>query len=241
MPLALERESAVPTQLVQSQRRTDGREKRAAELVSIASTVEVACAASAVVLAILGLAGASPTTMVAVGSILLGTAILFQGGAEAARYRRMIREMLEPALAGLHTLEVGGGIAAESLAGIAGIAFGVIALLSAASVTLCAVALVAFGAAEVLGSAAMSRYDVVAIVSDVSISTRQLLKDAVRLSSGVLLLVGIVAIVLGILALLGFAPVALILVGILSVGGAILLGGAAVGARALGDLRHSGA
>jgi hypothetical protein len=208
------------------------------------SMAEAFAGVGAVVLAILGLAGALPITMMAIATILLGAAILFQGGSVAARHYRLLGTSLRAGHAERADLEVSGGMTAESLAGIAGIVLGILALLGIAPVTLCAVALIAFGGAELLGSAATSRYNAVAIEQRAqSESSRQLLRDvvndAVNLSAGGQVLIGVGAVVLGILALLGFVPVTLTLVGLLAIGACLLFSGSAVGARLLGVFRHA--
>jgi hypothetical protein len=230
------------TQFVEGQPGTRERlDTRTVGAAGAGSMVEALGAAGAVVLTILGLAGALPLTMMAVATILLGAAILFQGGSIAARYHRLIASSLRGGAERTAGLEVGGGMTAESLAGVAGIVLGILALLgTAAAVAACAVALIAFGAAELFGSAAASRYNAVAVEQlGESETTRRLVNEAVSLSVRGQVFIGVGAVVLGILALLGFAPVTLTLVGLLAIGACLLLSGSAIGARMLGILRHS--
>jgi hypothetical protein len=234
------KELIMASQFVEGPPRVVEVEKRSVHHMRTGSLVETLAAAGAVVLAILGLAGLLPTTMMTVGTILLGAAVLFQGGAVAARHRRLIEGTAEPGAAHLHAAVVHGGLSAESLAGIAGIALGIIALLGAIPITLCAVALIAIGAAEVFGSGATHRFSALPMQSpEAGSHARHWMHGALSLSAGAQLFVGVGAVVLGILALLGLEPMSLVLVGILAVGGALLLGGSAIGARAIGILQHS--
>jgi hypothetical protein len=199
-------------------------------------------AGAAIVLAILGLAGALPLTMAAVATILLGAAFLLEGGAVLARYHHLVHAMQrageEPAI----RAEVGGGTTAETLAGITGLALGILSLLGVFPEVLLPVAIIAFGGGLLLGGAARSRLGSVAMEeTGVGERLRHVLHEAIRASSGSQTLVGIGAIVLGILALLGIYPLTLVLVGLLAVGCAALLSGTAVGARMLGIVRHRAA
>ncbi|HZU83613.1 MAG TPA: hypothetical protein VE987_11880 [Polyangiaceae bacterium] len=227
------------SQFVEAQPPRD-RHERTVEIVGAGSMVEALGAATAVVLAILGLAGALPGYMMSIATIVLGAAILFQGGTIAARYHRLISQNVRPGGAYSGAPELTGGMTAESIAGIAGIALGILSLLGVLPVTLCAIAVIAFGAAEVLGSAAASRFNSVSVESEgLNETARGLLRETAKLSLGGQVLVGVAAIVLGILALLGVQPLTLTLVGLLGVACSVLLGGSALGARMLGIMRHS--
>ena len=86
------------------------------------------------VLAILGLAGVVPMYMAFIATIVLGVALLFEGWALASRYSKLLSEMG----GGLLTAtELGGGITAEFLAGAAGVALGILALLGVVPMVHC--------------------------------------------------------------------------------------------------------
>lgn len=228
------------TQFVEGQPRVRGESDRRVEIAGAGSMVVALAAAAAIVLAILGLAGALPGYMVTIATIVLGGAFLFEGGAVVARYHRIARDTAQPSEQHLLGGDVGGGMTAESLAGIAGIALGILSLLGLAAYILEPVALICFGAGLLLGSAALSRLQSVqferhGVVSD---SMRSILRELGNMSIGGQVLVGIGGIVLGILALLGLAPLTLTLVGMLAVGFSLLMSGSAVGARILGIVRH---
>jgi hypothetical protein len=225
------------TQFVEGQPRTRGEGERRVEIMGAGYMVEALSAAAAVVLAILGLAGAMPGYMVAIGTILLGAAFLFEGGAVATRLHRMVRETAQPTEHPAIGTELAGGMSAESLAGIVGIAFGILSLLGVVPHILEPVAMIVFGGGLLLGSAASSRLQAIGF-KGVGESTKAVMREVLNLSVGGQVLVGVGAIVLGILALLGIAPMMLSLVAVLAVGCSLLFSGSAVGARALGILRH---
>jgi hypothetical protein len=136
--------------------------------------------------------------------------------------------------------EVGGGMSAESLAGIAGIVLGILALLGVAPRALCSVALIAFGAGLLFGSVVKGRFaSLHSAHSGFGETTRRIIDESIRASAGGEVLVGVGAVVLGILALLGLNSVTLVLIGFLGVGTALLLSGTAFGARMLGLFHHA--
>jgi hypothetical protein len=228
------------TQFVEGQPRVRGESDRRVEIVGAGSMVVALGAAAAIVLAILGLAGALPGYMVTIATIVLGGALLFEGGAVVARYHRIARDAAQPSERPLLSGDVGAGMTAESLAGIAGVALGILALLGLAAYILVPVALIAFGGGLLLGSAAVSRLQSVQLEGHaaVSESMRSMLRELGNMSIGGQVLVGTGAIVLGILALLGLSPLTLTLVGMLAVGFSLLMSGSAIGARMLGIIRH---
>jgi hypothetical protein len=195
-------------------------------------------AAGATVVAILGLLGAVPGIMLPVGTIVLGAALLFHAAAVGMRYQRLLHEAAahEAALTArpVH-FEVRAGTSAESLAGAAGIALGVLSLLGVVPTLLCSVALVVFGAGLLLSGAENSRMRSLGIDHQgVSEATGRLIDAAASFSLGSDALVALGAITLGILALLGFAPQTLVFVGTLCMGFVLLLSSSSLGARAMG-------
>jgi hypothetical protein len=215
------------------------RDERTAEIVGAGSIAEAVGAAAAIVLAILGLAGTLPLTMASVATIALGAALLFEGGAIAARYKRLLAETIAPGERRRGRFELGGGVTAETVAGIAGIVLGILALLDVMPLLLTAVAVIVFGAALLFGSAATARLNAIAGEEAYARDKRRVVHEAVAVAAGGELIIGVGALVLGILALLAFEPLTLILVGLLGLGFAALAGGTALGARMLGIARHA--
>jgi hypothetical protein len=213
--------------------------ERTVEIVGVGSIAEALGAAAAIVLAILGLAGALPFYMMTIGTIVLGAAILFEGGAIASRYSKLLSETAEAGETRTASYELGGGMSAEALAGIAGLALGILALLGIVPLTLSAVAMILFGAGLLFGSAAITRLNSLTMeTAYAGETTRRVVREAVSASAGGQVLIGIGAIVLGILALLGMDPLTLTLVALLGVGISVLFSGTALGARMLGIVRH---
>jgi hypothetical protein len=216
------------------------REARSLEVGRASSMAEALAAAGAIVLAILGLAGAMPRYMMTIGTIVLGAAILLQAGTAGARHHRLFQEAATEE-GRVARAEVRGGMSAESIAGVTGIVLGILALLGVSTaVTLCAVALIAFGGGLLLGSGATARFRAVGWSrSEIPEVTKQVLHEVFSFSTGAEVLVGVGAIVLGILALLGVFPATLVLIGLLAVGFAGLVSSTSIGAPMMSSARHA--
>jgi hypothetical protein len=201
---------------------------------------EAIAGVGAIVLAILGLTRILPHYMAAIGTIVVGAALV-EGSALGIRSRRV-----SSAFAGQPSAEV--------LAGAAGVVLGVLALLGMSELVLLPVAVIVFGAALLIAgfsaplaaSVALRRrasaapdaeLELPGMRPDDSIARALDPADAtVRVTpldqlieappTGAQLLVGLAAVVLGILALLGHSPMMLILVALLCVGCMELLSGA---------------
>lgn len=205
------------------------------EVAAGGGIAEAVAALTAVVLSILGIGGILPGTMMSVGCIAVGAALLFAGGAIASRYSRQLGNVLR---GGAQPVDARRGIAAEALAGAIGVVLGILALLGNDSVLLVAIANLVFGAGLLIGGGVASRVGGIPrfyVRGDVERMTR----EAVFTRAGGQALVGAGAIVLGILALLGLAPTVLNLIALLAVGGALVIGGTAIGARMLSVLRRA--
>jgi hypothetical protein len=235
------------TQLVDQQPQVGGtehgaeqHEKKFVQAAGATATTEAIGAAAAVVLAIIGLAGALPIAMMSIATIVLGAAILLDAGAVGARHFRLLSEATHAEGRHIGRVELGGGISAGTIAGIAGIVLGIIALLGYMPITLCTIALIIFGAGLLLGGAAKGRMgSLVTAHENVGDRVRHLIDEATNVSVGGEIMIGLGAVVLGILALLGIDPLTLVLVGLLGVGAAVLVSGTAFGARMISVLRRS--
>jgi hypothetical protein len=117
-------------------------EEKSAEVVAGGSMGEAVAGIAAVVLAIVGLAGLYPVYLTAIASIVLGVALLLQGGAVAARFSQLLAEAAGTRLT---NRELGGGMSAEFLAGAAGVVLGILALLRVFPEVLLPVAAIVFG------------------------------------------------------------------------------------------------
>src|ERR1051326_8768338 len=112
------------------------------------SAVEAIGALAAIALAIVGLAGILSTTVAAIATIILGAAILTQGGAFDASS--------SVSGAGFEAQGRESGSSASFLGGVAGIVLGILALLNIEAPTLLAVAVIVFGAAFLLSGGSWS-------------------------------------------------------------------------------------
>jgi hypothetical protein len=203
---------------------------KAFEFLGGGSLAESVAGAGAMILAIVALSGVEVMYLAAIATIAMGAALLFEGAAIAAEYSRLISSSGDT----MSTLELGGGVTAESLGGIAGVVLGVLALLHVAPLTLMAIAVIVFGGTLIVATAANLR------LKDLRLDGRRLDPRAhrtarafVAATAGTQVLVGIGALVLGIIALQGIAPLTLAAIALLGLGAAVLLSGSALGAEML--------
>lgn len=179
---------------------------------------EGAAGLAVIVLAIIALAGASSAgALTAIATIVVGVGLMVQGFNTAAENARL----MSPELAGLGAGESAGEVMVDCLAGGVGIVLGILALIgvSAAPVLLPA-ALIVFGAALLLSGALELRGPTVVPLSP---TTAQTLSRGSAGTGGMEAIIGIAAVVLGILALLTAHSGVLVMVGFIAVGAAMLL------------------
>jgi uncharacterized membrane protein len=214
--------------------RSEREVEQSARVLAGTFSAETIAAAAAVILAILGLAEIYPEYMLPSAAVLIGAAFLIKGGGIASRYRQLAAQTGSGV--GTH-LELGGGISAEVCAGLAGIVLGVLALLEIAPGVLLAVSIIVFGAALLFSGGETYRVNQLQRAlerDDVEYNARITAEAA----AGGEALVGIAAIVLGILALTGVEPVTLIFAGLLAVAGILVLSAMASGTHAAMLLRR---
>ncbi len=205
-------------------------EKVSARVILGGAVAETIVGVGTLVLAIIGLAGFLPTHMLAIATIGLGASFLFEGGAVASRLSALLSEITEGRV---DIAELGGGLSAEFIAGLGGITLGILSLVGVLPTILTAVAAIGFGGALVLGAGMKARISHLTIGKEEHRLAREIARQLVMASSGVEVLIGLGAIILGILALLNFYPLILDLVAVLSVSGVILITSTAMGARML--------
>lgn len=191
--------------------------------VETGSLGETIGGAGALVLGILGIIGLLPGVLDAIATIAAGFAVFVGSLALGGRCARLLGEP------GGSPREVAGGLGLAAMAGLAGLVLGILGLLGVSRIELLSVAPVIFGAGLVISSAAMARFE-------------QLLRiqrgtEAVYVASGADGLVGAGAIVLGIIALSGTAPLTLSLIAMLAVGAAVLMSGTSLASQLMA-FRH---
>jgi len=204
------------------------RELSAVREIEGGSTTEAIGGAAAIVLGILGLLGILPISLASVAAIAVGAGLIAAGGTIAGRYERVLLGAgTEPTAT---RREIAGGLGMEAVAGAAAIVLGILALLGKDSMTLLAVAAIAVGAGLLMASGSMARLESL-IRWEFGRNAESRANEMIYASAGSEVIVGVGAIVLGILALVGFDPVTLTLVAILSIGASLLLSGSSVAGR----------
>jgi hypothetical protein len=187
------------------------------------SLIEGLAGAGAVVLAIIALASGGAQILMAITTIVVGGALMFQGGAIAARFRDLLEQTSNGAL---ESIEFGAGMTAQVIGGIGVATLGILSLIGLSPAELVSVAAIVAGGTILLGSGTTSRINAIRIEgSDESEQARHLAHAAVASAAGTEMFIGIGAIALGILAVLNVAPSLLSIIAMLAVGSSVLLGG----------------
>jgi len=197
-------------------------------VVESGASVEVAAGLAAIVVTVIGIDGYRPGVMAAISTLLLGIALVSQGGAIASRWRTMLRR-----LDGVRydRTELISGIGTEVFGGAVGVVLAILALAGVVPHVLIPAAAIVFGGALLLGGAAQPELANLA-------PGRDSRAQAVEASGGVMVIVGIAAAVLGILALLDVGPIfVLTLIALLCVGCSLVFAGGALAAQ-LNPLRR---
>lgn len=187
---------------------------------AVSSAVEALLGIGALTLSIIGLAHVVPEILLAVSAIIVGTAVLFESGALAARYAYFTAESERRRK---------GWVGAIFFGGTSGITLGILGLIGFVPMVLVPVASMTLGASLLLGSGLNARVNAL----EVSRSEEHGLhlptaSETMPIAFGVQGLVGLGVIGLGLLALAGLNPVVLSLVAMFSIGGAVLMDGAIV-------------
>ncbi len=193
------------------------REKSLVEFTG-ASMLQGVAAVGAIALTIIGLVGIEPTLLLSIAAIVLGTALLISGGTVMARESKLF-----PSAEQSYSEEIiGGGMAIDSLAGLAGIVLGILALIGIYPRLLLPIAAITFGGAMLLASGSLARMGKLTLTG--SVKRRQWsARQSMYVASGIDFVFGAGAVVLGILALSGHSGFLLTLVALLAIGCANLV------------------
>jgi hypothetical protein len=180
------------------------------------------------VLAVLGLRGFDPEGMAAIATIVLGAALLVQGGAILSEYAHVVFQS-DVGVTPREPLGVD-GLAPMFMAGASGIVLGVLALLGIASAALTAVAVIAYGSALILSTGTVRQlYVLRGEALPTAHSGHEFLAGQIASgSTGMQLMSGLAVVVLGILAVGGHNPQLLELAALLVLGVTVLLTGTAL-------------
>jgi hypothetical protein len=214
----------VPTTIVDT--KPQRREAITRGVSTLGSTGGALLGLAAIILSILALSGLLTVPLTAVAVITVGAALLFESASHAAH----------SSVQGGSRDVVFGGVGADAFTGLAAITLGVLALLGIRPMLFLPIAVLALGAGLLFSGASAVVERVHNVVARGGSNHPQ---DAVSGVGGVHLLVGGGALVLGILGILGGSPVLLTLIATLSVGAALMLSGAALGARPVTTVHHA--
>lgn len=193
------------------------------------SIVGVVAGLIALVLAIIGLSGVHPVGLVAISVMVVGIALLVESGVMGAEYRTLTGYIGESRST---RMELGGGLGVEAVAGLAALILGLLALIGIRPDVLVACGTILLGFGVIFGSRVHDRVRTMRINpaaegEEMDRVTRDLLASATAAQ----VLVGLGAVILGVLALVGFAPITLNLVAVLAIGASILISGAMLGSH----------
>ncbi|HTT83965.1 MAG TPA: hypothetical protein VMF67_10830 [Rhizomicrobium sp.] len=203
---------------------TERTEKSVLRAETTGSLVEVAGGVAIIVLSIIGLArignvGALP----AISVIILGAALIAEGGTIATEFSRLIGMTVGAAGVG----EFNGGMTTEILVGAVVLVLGVLSVLGVSPATLVPSAIIVAGALLLISAANVQRMNSVKIATlGTTEGAQALLQSAISAAAGFQVLAGIASVVLGILALSSAANLAIFtMVGLLVLGAAVTMSG----------------
>jgi hypothetical protein len=221
-------------QLKQEQRIDMGRkDRRTGEAVGAATGGLVAAVAG--ILAIVGLTGLYPTWLVSISAMGIGVSFLLEGIAIVARLSDFLHEATDGRI---QMAELGAGTTGETLAGITGVALGLLGLLGIAPVVLILCASIVFGAALVIGSRTkVFMHKIMVTYREEHPMARQMARQAVFVTAALQVVMGIAVFTLAIIALTDIAPLTLSLVAVLIAAAALVLTNPAIASRMAPVLR----
>jgi hypothetical protein len=187
------------------------------EPAALAPLGEGAAGIAVIVLTIIGLAAVASASMASIATIVIGAGLLVEAANTAMEYGRVT----QVGTAVTEVAEPGADMTVEFMAGGAGIVLGILALIGINAVHLVPAALIVFGAALLLAGASPTLIGTVMPGEGMSrsVSWRSELAPA----RGIQMLIGVAAVILGILSLVIMADNAVLaLVGLLAVGAGLL-------------------
>lgn len=210
-------------------------DKTTASSVYRGSVAEGFASGLGLVFAILGLAEIMPALMLPLAVIAVGVAFLLEGVALSARFSTLLAATSTDRL---ERAEFGVGVTAEFLGGVSGAVLGILAIVNISPEILMPAAVIVYGITLAFSSGATHRLNTIEVEgSEESTRFKKIAREAMSVTTAVELILGLGAIVLGILSVLGTYAAALSLVGMLVVSVAGLLTGAAVTSRMMALFR----
>ncbi len=220
---------------------TDTQSEKAAQRAEVSSSlIEPAAGIAVVVLAILGLAGVSEPLLMSIALVILGAAIIAQGSGVAGEFSRLLSGSSGGSL---QVTDLGSTMTAGILTGLVVLVLGILALVGQAPEVLVPAAVIVVGAGLILGASSTNQLNELKVAnSGANEVAQRVARAAGSGATGAQILVGLAAVVLGILALAspleaevlrsdGATSTLLTLVALLAVGAAITVSSNALTGR----------
>jgi hypothetical protein len=176
----------------------------------------------AIVLGILALAGVSATALASITTIVIGVGLMVQAFNAAAETSKVLQASGTAATVAART-EIGGEVIVDIGAGLTGIVLGILALIGINPQYLIPAALIVFGGSLLLSGAVAAQSGPSIAAKSSSGAHNQISHQNSATISGFELLIGFVAVILGILSLIVASSGVLVLVGFIAVGAALLV------------------
>jgi hypothetical protein len=209
-------------------------EEKSARIVRSGSASEGVAGIFGSALAILGLLNIAPQMLLPIATIVLGVALLLQGGSVAYRFSKLLNET---AKGRFEASELGIGLTTEVIGGFAVIVLGILTLLRVGASSLMPVSAIVFGVTLIFGSGITSRLNHLQLPrSNEYEAYREVARETVAVATGVQILLGLSALTLGIIALVGVQWMTLTFVALLCVGVSDVTSGSAIAAKMMGAM-----
>jgi hypothetical protein len=187
----------------------------ASEAEPLGLLTEGAAGIAVIVLAVIALAGTASGALASIVTIVVGVGLMVQAFNSAAENSKVM------AANTTSFPDLGGGVMVDGLSGVTGIILGILALAGINTPYLVSSALIVFGGALLLSGAIglPPRASQSTVPGQAQVATYQ----GLAATGGMEILIGIAAIVLGILSLIFVGSWVLALVGFIAVGAALLM------------------
>jgi hypothetical protein len=192
---------------------------RASEMEPFGLLTEGAAGVAVIVLAVIALAGVSTLALASIAAIVIGIGLMVQAFNSAAEDTRVMTPDRDVSA---QSATFGGEVMVDWMCGLTGIVLGILALVGINSAHLLPPALIVFGGALLL-SGAISMRPRTFQVTTAGTERQMVVYRGSAAASGVEVLTGLAAIVLGILSVIMAPFGVLVLVGFLAVGAALLM------------------
>ncbi len=194
----------------------------AAEAEPFGLLTEGAAGIAAIVLAVIGLAGVSTGALASISTIVIGVGLMVQAFNAAADISKSLNAS-GIAAATMPRTGLGGEVITDIAAGLTGIVLGILGLIGINAAYLIPAALIVFGGSLILTGMIAAQGGTARAINASSAAEVQIASRGPAAISGLEVLVGFAAVILGILALIFQTSWVLVLVGFIAVGAALLM------------------